>query len=199
MPRSTSRSPSRIQRSAPRSNTRRSGPARSGIASSGAAATESSALGRDILASSPNRRERIRTNARCPRTGTQPGNGGAAFVVCSGWRGFRRCHRARPLATCRTSDRLAFLLSRSRWRLDAMTRPVRMALLAALCLAAGALAGAADAPPPVLDRELFFGNPEIAGADLSPDGQYIAFLKPWNDTRNIYVKKTGEPFEKARL
>ena len=80
-----------------------------------------------------------------------------------------------------------------------MIRPVRMALLAGLCLGAGALAGAADAPPPVLDRELFFGNPEIAAADLSPDGQYIAFLKPWNDTRNIYVKKTSEPFEKARL
>jgi len=32
-----------------------------------------------------------------------------------------------------------------------------------------------------------------------PDGQYIAFLKPWKDTRNIYVKKTGEPFEAARL
>ena len=44
--------------------------------------------------------------------------------------------------------------------------------------------------PPVLDRELFFGNPEIAGAQLSPDGQYVAFLKPWKDTRNIYVKKT---------
>ncbi len=54
------------------------------------------------------------------------------------------------------------------------------------------------APPPLLDRELFFGNPEIAGAQLSPDGQYIAFLKPWNDTRNIWVKKTGEPFAVAR-
>ena len=59
--------------------------------------------------------------------------------------------------------------------------------------------GAAAAVPPVLDRELFFGNPEIAGAQLSPDGQYVAFLKPWKDTRNVYVKKTAEPFEKARL
>jgi hypothetical protein len=25
--------------------------------------------------------------------------------------------------------------------------------------------------PPLLDRELFFGNPEIAGAQLSPDGR----------------------------
>jgi len=56
----------------------------------------------------------------------------------------------------------------------------------------------AAAVPPVLDRELFFGNPEIAGAQISPDGEYMAFLKPWKDTRNVYVKKTAEPFDKAR-
>jgi len=56
-----------------------------------------------------------------------------------------------------------------------------------------------EAVPPLLDRELFFGNPEIAGAQLSPDGKYTAFLKPWRDTRNIWVKKTGESYESARL
>jgi hypothetical protein len=25
--------------------------------------------------------------------------------------------------------------------------------------------------PPLLDRELFFGNPEISGAQISPDGR----------------------------
>jgi dipeptidyl aminopeptidase/acylaminoacyl peptidase len=80
-----------------------------------------------------------------------------------------------------------------------MNRSVRTALLACLALALGLAAGAAGAaPPPVLDRELFFGNPEIAGAQLSPDGQYMAFLKPWSDTRNIWVKTTAEPFEAAR-
>src|SRR5512140_3176334 len=53
--------------------------------------------------------------------------------------------------------------------------------------------------PPLLDRELFFGNPEIAAAQISPDGKYIAFLKPWKDTRNVWVKKTGEGYDKARL
>ena len=43
--------------------------------------------------------------------------------------------------------------------------------------------------PPIIDRELFFGNPEIAGAQISPDGKYISFVKPWKDTRNIYVKR----------
>jgi len=53
--------------------------------------------------------------------------------------------------------------------------------------------------PPIIDRELLFGNPEIAGAQLSPDGQYLAFLKPWKSTRNVWVKKVDEPFSAARL
>jgi dipeptidyl aminopeptidase/acylaminoacyl peptidase len=78
-----------------------------------------------------------------------------------------------------------------------MLRVVPTVLLALLAAHQAPVAGAAL--PPVLDRELFFGNPEIAAAQLSPDGQYVAFLKPWKDTRNIYVKKAGEPFDKARL
>jgi dipeptidyl aminopeptidase/acylaminoacyl peptidase len=57
---------------------------------------------------------------------------------------------------------------------------------------------AAQAQPPVLDRELFFGNPEISSATLSPDGRYIAFRKPWEGTLNIWVKKAEEPFDQAR-
>ena len=53
--------------------------------------------------------------------------------------------------------------------------------------------------PPLIDRELIFGNPEIAAAQISPDGQYIAFVKPWKDTRNVYVKTVNEPFSAARL
>ena len=53
--------------------------------------------------------------------------------------------------------------------------------------------------PPLLDRELFFGNPEIAAAQLSPDGKYIAFLKPWKETRNVWVKRTGEPYSSAKM
>jgi dipeptidyl aminopeptidase/acylaminoacyl peptidase len=53
--------------------------------------------------------------------------------------------------------------------------------------------------PPLIDRELLFGNPEISGAQISPDGKYLAFIKPYKDTRNVWVKKTGEPFSAARL
>ncbi len=52
--------------------------------------------------------------------------------------------------------------------------------------------------PPIIDRELFFGDPEIAGAQISPDGAYIAFIKPYKGTRNVWVKKTAEPFANAK-
>ncbi|MDH3245513.1 MAG: prolyl oligopeptidase family serine peptidase, partial [Saprospiraceae bacterium] len=52
--------------------------------------------------------------------------------------------------------------------------------------------------PPLIDREIFFGNPEIIGAQLSPDGKYMSFIKPYNDVRNIWVKMADEPFEAAR-
>ena len=53
--------------------------------------------------------------------------------------------------------------------------------------------------PPIIDRELFFGNPEISGAQISPDGRYISFLKPYKDTRNIWVKRTSDPYSAAKL
>jgi dipeptidyl aminopeptidase/acylaminoacyl peptidase len=53
--------------------------------------------------------------------------------------------------------------------------------------------------PQLIDRELIFGDPEISGAQLSPDGKYLAFQKPWKGTRNIYVKGVDEPFSAARL
>jgi dipeptidyl aminopeptidase/acylaminoacyl peptidase len=52
--------------------------------------------------------------------------------------------------------------------------------------------------PPIIDRELFFGDPEIAGAQISPDGKFIAFVKPFKGTRNIWVKRTEEPFAAAK-
>lgn len=52
--------------------------------------------------------------------------------------------------------------------------------------------------PPLIDRELFFGDPEISGAQISPDGKWISFVKPFNGVRNIWVKETTAPFESAK-
>ena len=33
---------------------------------------------------------------------------------------------------------------------------------------------------------------------ISPDGKYMAFRKPWNETMNIWVKGVAEPFAQAK-
>lgn len=73
--------------------------------------------------------------------------------------------------------------------------PTLTRFLPALCLALGAFAQL----PPLIDRQILFDDPEISGAQISPDGKYIAFIKPWNKTRNIWVKQTSEPFSAAHL
>lgn len=60
--------------------------------------------------------------------------------------------------------------------------------VALLCLgfstASRVLAQTATGMPPLIDRELFFGDLEISGAQISPDGKFIAFIKPLKGTRN---------------
>ncbi|MFQ5640658.1 MAG: alpha/beta fold hydrolase [bacterium] len=79
---------------------------------------------------------------------------------------------------------------------------IAMIVLAAVLLF-GALVNAnaksgSDDLPPLIERELFFGDPEISTSQLSPDGKFIAFIKPYKDVRNIYVKRLDEPFDAAR-
>src|SRR6266487_2503760 len=60
---------------------------------------------------------------------------------------------------------------------------------AAAAEAQGAPAGQKAAQkglPPIIDRELIFGNPEIINAQVSPEGKYLA-------------RKTDQPFSAARL
>ncbi|HEX3406990.1 MAG TPA: hypothetical protein VHS81_07110, partial [Caulobacteraceae bacterium] len=71
-------------------------------------------------------------------------------------------------------------------------------LLGAVVLIA-ALAGFAHAQqPPLIDRNAFFGEVQISGAQISPDGKWLTFLKPYKGVRNIWIKKAGEPFSTAR-
>ena len=70
-----------------------------------------------------------------------------------------------------------------------------LSLFTLICLAVPALLAQ---QPPIIDRQLFFGEVQIAAAQISPDGQYLSFLKPYKGTRNIWVKKAGEPFSAAR-
>jgi dipeptidyl aminopeptidase/acylaminoacyl peptidase len=55
-----------------------------------------------------------------------------------------------------------------------------------------------DQLPPLIDRDIFFGDPEIAGGQISPDGRYISFLRPLDGVLNVWVKGRNEAFEAAR-
>ena len=78
---------------------------------------------------------------------------------------------------------------------------ILLGVLCALLLAAPTTRSAfaqSNTAPPLIDRELFFGDPEISGAQISPDGKFIAFVKPFKGTRNVWVKRTEDPFETAK-
>src|ERR1700761_8363696 len=51
---------------------------------------------------------------------------------------------------------------------------------------------------PIIDRQALFGEFQIVAAEISPDGKWISFMKPYKGVRNIWVKRANEPFSAAR-
>ena len=74
---------------------------------------------------------------------------------------------------------------------------VRRVLGLVFLVLAARLYGPAQVPP-LIDRELLFGDPEISGSQISPDGRFITFLKPFRGERNIWIKGRAESFAQAR-
>ncbi len=68
-------------------------------------------------------------------------------------------------------------------------------LLTALAFNGGSrlAAAPAGAVPPLIPLRDFFRNPEKTGFQLSPDGQYLSWLQPWESRLNIHVQKIGSP------
>jgi dipeptidyl aminopeptidase/acylaminoacyl peptidase len=46
-------------------------------------------------------------------------------------------------------------------------------------------------PPPLIPRDVLFGNPERASPELSPDGRRLAYLAPVNGVLNVWVGVPG--------
>ena len=65
------------------------------------------------------------------------------------------------------------------------------ALLASLVAVTAVMPVSAELPPLIPMRD-FFKNPVEAGHDISPQGDHIAFLRPWESRMNIFVQKIGE-------
>jgi dipeptidyl aminopeptidase/acylaminoacyl peptidase len=58
---------------------------------------------------------------------------------------------------------------------------------------APAVAQTTSAPPPLLARELLFGNPERAGGQVSPDGRWLGYVAPRDGVMNVYVAPSDTP------
>ncbi len=56
---------------------------------------------------------------------------------------------------------------------------------------------AAGEPPPIIPLTHFFDNPEIAGAQISPDGLYLSYLKPYRGRLNVHVRRLGSEQERV--
>ncbi|MCM8730444.1 S9 family peptidase [Hephaestia sp. GCM10023244] len=70
--------------------------------------------------------------------------------------------------------------------------------LAAMLLSTTALA-ADTAAPPLIERAKLFGNPDKAGAQISPDGQWLSWLAPRDGVLNVWVAPARDPSQARPL
>ena len=71
-----------------------------------------------------------------------------------------------------------------------------LATTALLAVPAAAWAQAEDELPPLIPIQHFFDNPEIAGAQISPNGQFVSYLKPYKEKLNVFVRQIGSSEER---
>jgi dipeptidyl aminopeptidase/acylaminoacyl peptidase len=74
--------------------------------------------------------------------------------------------------------------------MQAMRARLFMLLAAGFCVISPPAKGQ-DAPP-LIPREHLFGNPEKAGAQVSPNGRWLAWLAPVNGVLNVWVAPIGD-------
>ncbi len=72
--------------------------------------------------------------------------------------------------------------------------PMRVRIPLCLFLAMACAAAGAAAEPPLIPMKDFFRNPEVASFRLSPDGEKLAYVKPWERRMNVFVRdiRSGE-------
>ncbi len=78
-------------------------------------------------------------------------------------------------------------------------RTLMMSLCIGLSISLGATAttGAGE-PPELIDRSIFFGNPDRAGVQISPNGEYLSFLAPHDGVMNVWVQPVSGDASQAR-
>jgi dipeptidyl aminopeptidase/acylaminoacyl peptidase len=73
---------------------------------------------------------------------------------------------------------------------------VAASILGIALLGDAAPAVAQEDTAPIIPIEQFFDNPEIAGAQISPDGQWLSYLKPYEGKLNVFIRHIGSDMER---
>src|SRR5687768_7136544 len=68
---------------------------------------------------------------------------------------------------------------------------IQLLLLISLSASAQKKAQTKGAVAPLIPMKDFFKNPVKTGYSLSPNGEYLAYLQPWEKRLNVYVEKIG--------
>ena len=76
------------------------------------------------------------------------------------------------------------------------TSMIPIALTLSLLLPAPIVASAQSTT--LIPRQAIFGNPERAGAQVSPDGKFVSFLAPYEGVMNVWVVERGKPLTAAK-
>jgi dipeptidyl aminopeptidase/acylaminoacyl peptidase len=68
---------------------------------------------------------------------------------------------------------------------------VQLLLLVTMSASAQNKAQTKDSAAPMIPMRDFFRNPEKVAYAISPNGEYLAFLQPWEKRLNVFVEKIG--------
>ncbi len=55
------------------------------------------------------------------------------------------------------------------------------------------------ATTPLIPRDDLFGNPVRAGGQISPDGQWLAWMAPWDGVMNVFMAPFNDPAAERRM
>ena len=68
---------------------------------------------------------------------------------------------------------------------------IQLLLLLSLSVSAQKKVQTAETVAPLIPMKDFFRNPEKVAYQLSPNGEYLAFMQPWEKRLNVFVEKIG--------
>lgn len=73
----------------------------------------------------------------------------------------------------------------------------RFLAVTGVCMAGWMPPVAAGQLPPLIPRDVLFGNPDKAGPQISPDGRRLAYLAPDEGVLNVWVRTIGQKDDRA--